>query len=130
MSDLKTIDELKKQFQESTKIKDVRQVAQSQQEIIDRLIQENELLKNKLAEMNNLMKMPSPEEIICIQQIEILKQASTKRELSLDEVKRLDLLVKNLRLVKEQSTENVSSPKYRDVTEAELVAIASSTDNQ
>ena len=69
------------------------------------------------------------EEMICIEQIDLLKQKSSSRELSLDEVKRLDLLVKNLRLIREQSTEVINTTDYKNLGEAELVAIASSRDD-
>jgi malate/lactate dehydrogenase len=89
---------------------------------------ENESLKRQVAQLQSMITIQSnsitPEELICIEQIGILKQSSSKRELSLDEVKRLDLLNKNLRLIKDQSTQAVDHKDYRNVKEADLVAIA------
>lgn len=127
MSNLVAIEELKEEFKQKSKAKELKEFAQAQQSLIDKLFQENKLLKDKMFQMEGIILNPTPEEIICIEQIEILKKTSKLREFTLDEVKRLDLLIKNLRLVKEQSTENVATPKYREVTEADLVAIASSS---
>lgn len=127
MSSLVSIDELKEEFKLKSKAKELKEFAQSQQILIEKLFQENKSLKDKISQLEGVFTTPTPEEIICIEQIDILKKTSKIRELTLDEVKRLDLLVKNLRLVKEQSTENVATPKYREVTEADLVAIASSS---
>lgn len=85
---------------------------------------DNEQLSRRVKELSEI-KSVSPEELICVEQIRILQNRSAQRELSLEEVKKLDYLIKNLRLIKEQSTENLASTVYRDVTEDDLVAIAS-----
>lgn len=46
----------------------------------------------------------SPEQAICEMQIQKLQKAATQRELTLEETKRLDLLIKNLYLAKGQPT--------------------------
>lgn len=125
MSNLISIEELKKEFDQKNKAKELKEFAQAQQNLIEKLLNENKVLKEKLSQLEGVFTNPTPEEIICTQQIDILRKVSQHRELSLDEVKRLDLLIKNLRLIKEQSTENVATPKFREVTEADLVAIAS-----
>jgi len=132
MSNLVSIEDLKKEFVQKNKAKELKEFAKIQQDFIEKLIQENKNLKEKLLQLENVFNTPTPEEIICIEQIDHLKKLSKNRELTLEEVKRLDLLIKNLRLIKEQSTENVSTPKDRDVTETELVAIAisSTTEDQ
>lgn len=86
-------------------------------------IDKEQLLRRvkELTEIKNI----TPEELICVEQINILQNRSAQRELSLEEVKKLDYLIKNLRLIKEQSTANLASATYRDVTEEDLVAIAS-----
>lgn len=63
------------------------------------------------------------EEFICIEQIKILKDRSRERELDINDVKKLDLLIKNLRLIRSQPTENTSST-VRDVSEVDLLAAA------
>lgn len=92
--------------------------------IVEALKAENEALKEKVRELSrtNLRLMPTDEEIICIEQIQVLKNRSAQRELSLDEVKRLDLLIKNLRLLREQSTQVIESIDYTNMKEADLVA--------
>lgn len=120
MEDIKSV---KKEY-----IKSVKTFEESSLETINKLRQENETLKQKVFQLEHLISFQAtvtPEELVCARQIQILKNTSDQRELTLDEVKRLDLLIKNLRLIKDQSTENVSNPQYRDVTEADLVRIAS-----
>lgn len=100
---------------------------------LSRLESENEMLKEKVVALEKMLADSStskllgldvaPEELICLEQIKLIENTSRARELTLDEVKKLDLLIKNLRLIKNQSTENLN-PSYRDVSEAELVAIA------
>jgi|CXWK01.1.fsa_nt_gi hypothetical protein len=92
-----------------------------------KLKQENSLLREKILSLESILSKPlavTPEELICVEQIDIIKQKSAGRELSLDEIKRLDLLIKNLRLVKEQSTQTIEHKDYRNVKEVDLVAIA------
>lgn len=98
-------------------------------------------LHNRIAELeaeNKSLKLQlqlkltpyiSSEEMICIEQISMLKEASANRQLSLDEIKRLDLLIKNVRIVRGENkpidVESTSS------TEAELLAlVVNSTDNE
>jgi hypothetical protein len=84
------------------------------------------LLMNKFSE--SLVRQLVPEEIICIEQIERLHKLSNERALVLDEVKRLDLLVKNLKLIREESTIIVNQ-NSDSLKEAELVAIIRSSEN-
>lgn len=67
------------------------------------------------------------EEIIALKQLERLKKTALERELTLDEVKRMDLLVKNKRLAQGNAT-NINDNKKdlpKDVTPAQLIQIAS-----
>lgn len=125
-----SIEDLRKEFVESG---DTSELATNRQELAERVIEENKALLQKIANLEQVIKdlqtttdfglSVSPEELICISQIKILEGMSNSRELTLDEVKKLDLLIKNHRLIKNKSTENLN-PQYRDVSEAELVAIA------
>lgn len=131
MSDTLDVKALKKQFETATKARELKVYAEAQYNLIEKLEQENKHLKEKLEHMEKMLMSSklaaqrlSPEEVICIEQIEVLKSKSANRELSLEEVKRLDLLVKNLRLIREQSTAVINSGDYEAVGEAELVAIA------
>lgn len=136
MSKVIDIQDLNREFVEKTKLKDVKQFAEKQQTLIQTLIDQNNSLREKIDHLESLlMSTPSravrieitPEEAICIEQIEVLRSKSASRELSLDEVKRLDLLVKNLRLIREESTEVINTTSYsNDISEEALVAIATS----
>ncbi len=131
MSDIVDIKELREQFQEKVKSKELKEFAHSQQLLIEQLCVQNQTLKDKLAHAESMMmqgnafKIPmDAEELICIEQIALLKGKSASRELSLDEVKRLDILVKNLRLIRDQSTQVIDAKEYTDVREEDLVRIA------
>lgn len=74
-------------------------------------------------ESRGMVHIPA-EEIICLEQIEILGTKSALRELSLDEVKRLDLLVKNLKLIRDKTDDAIDIPNLEKIGEDNLVAIA------
>lgn len=104
-----------------------KELEKEKDSVIFSLKQENVLLKQRIAQLETSMQKQStitPEELICIEQIAIVKSKSSNRELSLDEVKRLDILIKNLRLIQDQSTEAIDHKDYRNVKEVDLVAIA------
>jgi hypothetical protein len=79
-----------------------------------------------LSSKSNVVRMEiTSQELNCMEQIDLLRGKSASRELSLDEVKRLDLLIKNLRLIREESTEVINTASYStDISEDTLVAIA------
>lgn len=99
--------------------------------IIEQLKEE---IKSLQAQLNVLKALSQPtikmqissEEMICIEQLEVLRNRSSQRELSLDDVKRLDILIKNLRLIRNESTEVINTTNYNTVNEDDLVAIATS----
>lgn len=124
--------DLRKEFLRERSATDKEEFMQRQQELIEKLIKENNLLMEKLESNESLLTHGSKnlligndnaEELVCIEQINILKEHSRKRELDINEVKKLDLLIKNLRLIRSQPTE-ADSASFRDVTEVDLVAIA------
>lgn len=132
MSNVFSIEELRKEFLEKSKPKDVKEFVAKQQDLLEKFIRENEELKKQIAHANEIIKtMGAPlalsreneEELICIEQIKILKERSRSRELDINDVKKLDLLIKNLRLIRSQPTDNINA-SYRDVSEEELLAIA------
>ena len=112
------------------KQKELREFVAAQEKAMESLMKENRFLKEKLFSLEQMLQtqviaqsMPlSEEEIICIDQISVLKSKSSSRELSLDEVKRLDLLIKNLRLIRQQSTQVIESKDYINMKESDLVA--------
>jgi hypothetical protein len=140
MDNILDISDLRKQFVEKTKLKDVKLFAEKQQEVIEKLLVENTNLKEKLNHLETIVKnlpVQSPvikvpmtiEELICLEQIDLLKMKSKDRELSLDETKRLDIFIKNLRLIRNESTEVINTTNYSTVNEVELVAIATGKQN-
>lgn len=103
-------------------------------EVLENLKKENELLKAKLrhlegvllSQKDSLVLRITPEEQICIKQIEILNNRSMERELNLEEVKKLDLYIKNLKLIRQEANMIVESTKSNKLSEAELLALVSS----
>ena len=124
-------------FIKDAKKQELQKFTESQHTMINKLQEENNFLKQKLGALERMLveleqrkvnfSSMADEELICIEQIQVLKQKSSTRELSLDEAKRLDLFIKNLRLIREQSTEVINSADYRDLGEEALVRIASSS---
>jgi predicted P-loop ATPase/GTPase len=68
----------------------------------------------------------APEEEIAQIQLERLRQAAQNRTLTLEEIRAYDLLVKNKRLVLDESTINLGKNQYRDVADTELLKLAAS----
>jgi hypothetical protein len=106
-------------------------------DFIDKLKSENLVLKKKVKQLEGmlmsskdhlLLKAPPAEERICIKQIELLNQHSMMRELTLEEVKKLDFLVKNLKIL-QKSNETDDKKEERDVSESDLLALVSEDDN-
>lgn len=115
---------------------ELKQFAEAQHKTItllqDKLTQvemENQHLKQMLVEhpsIKNPIKIEvTPEEMIITEQIDHLRKASFLRALTIEEVKKLDLLVKNLKLVKSEPTTIVATKVTDNVSEAKLVEIAS-----
>jgi len=137
MSNIISIEELRKEFLEKTKPKDVKEFVQRQQELLEKYMRENVELKKQLEHANEVIKHTgsglligndNAEELICVEQIQILKERSKTRELDINDVKKLDLLIKNLRLIRSQPTDNITTSS-RDVSEDDLIAIANSENN-
>jgi uncharacterized protein (DUF1800 family) len=125
------IAEIKKAYKEAVKVKEVKEIAETQNRIIEKLRAENEELKARLAalQQNKLANIGSKvptEELICIEQIELLRAKSLGRELTLEEAKKLDLFVKNLRLAREQATQVIDTVDYQNLSQEELENIAQS----
>jgi hypothetical protein len=103
-------------------------------DFIDKLKSENLVLKKKVKQLEGMLmsskdlKAPPAEERICIKQIELLNQHSMMRELTLEEVKKLDFLVKNLKIL-QKSNETDDKKEERDVSESDLLALVSEDDN-
>lgn len=133
MSDIIDIGDLRKSLVEKTEKKDLSEFAEKQQEIIERyqfeikiLKEKNQHLEHLLTSLSNgeMVKQVTPEEMICIEQIQILKSKSSQRELSLDEAKRLDLFVKNLKVIRGEVSKVIDAPNLERVDTDDLIAIA------
>ena len=120
MEDIKTLAKKSK--------KEMEETISSQETIIAKQKEQIDYLENKISQMKSFVTLNSTpvsnEELICIEQISLIKTKSMSRELSLDEVKRLDILIKNLRLIREQSTDVTKEKDYRNEKEDVLVAAA------
>lgn len=121
MSDVINIQDLKNSAIENMDIEQLRSQNLTLQNNLSKIMAENIVLKQQLG---NKYSEPSNEELVCIEQIRLMKLASDLRELSLDEVKRLDLLVKNLKMLKDSRSKD-KDIDFDSITEEELVAIAS-----
>lgn len=134
MSNIVSIDELRKEFLEKQKPKDIKEFVHKQQELLEKYMQQVKNLEEKLAHSDliiqqmgkNLAVMPTDEEIVCLEQIKYLKDRSEQRELDVNDIKKFDLLVKNLRLIRSQATE-VFDTSAKDLTAEELIGIATET---
>lgn len=133
MSDIVDISDLRKSLVEKTEKKDLTEFAEKQQQVIERLTFEIKTLKEKNQHLEHLLTSLSqgetvtqvtPEEMICIEQIQILKSKSSQRELSLEEAKRLDIFVKNLKVIRGDSSQVIDAPLLEKVTTDDLIAIA------
>lgn len=96
-------------------------------------------LKNLLITTTNITQsndptkiIITPEERICDAQILLLESIAMHQPLTLEEVKILDLLVKNKKIIKEQSLviETESKPVKSVLPKADLVRLASKLDKE
>src|SRR5882724_8395937 len=114
------IDSLSKKFENSLELKlycdaqylllqkQTAQITQLQAEIAHL---KDLLSKTPLTDDQSSKFVASVEQTICEMEIERLKETAMNRGLTLEETKRLDLLVKNLFLAKEQKKDNQTSFK-------------------
>lgn len=99
-------------------------------EFIDKLKEENRVLRQKVQQLEQMLMSTSesltlkvtPEEQICIKQIDSLNRISNERDLTLEEVKKLDFLVKNLKLIRKEAN-SIVEMSAKDVTPDELLAL-------
>lgn len=129
MSEISTVTDIREYFATSDE-QELRQYSMTLYKTMEALKKENDILLEKVSYLESVLSSKasatiipsSDEEIICIEQINVLKSKSASRELSLDEVKRLDLLIKNLRLIRSQSTNAIDVTDYSNLKEESLVA--------
>lgn len=80
---------------------------------------------NKILDANT-----NTDQLICEIQIERIKKTAMDRDLTLEETKRLDLLVKNLYLSKEKNSAIPVDFEKFDISEAQLIEIAAKPEKQ
>jgi phosphopantetheinyl transferase (holo-ACP synthase) len=137
--DIIDINDLRKAMQEKAKEENAEKFIETQHKTIEQLCKQIEALKEKNTHLENVLKAVvkpglvsevTQEELICIEQIDIIKNRSSQRELTTDEVKKLDLLIKNLKLLRQESTVIMSKSSYKSLPEDELLALAVSTKDE
>jgi hypothetical protein len=135
----KDISQIQKEFLEQSKTKSLEETISKLNETVDKLLKSIEekdseilALQRRLnGEGSSLVRplaVPLPdEELISNSQLERLKHAAMNRELSLEEVKKFDLLVKNKRLAQGETTTIVADYKNlpANLQKTELIKIAS-----
>ncbi len=134
---------------ESTRLEEGSfQAAQDNSFTIDKVLRDNKKKEEEINHIKGLLEQNIPvlieerkpqniisldittEEEIAEVQLQKLKEAAKKRALTLEEARIYDILVKNKRLARKESTINLDNQGYRDVSEAELLKIASKSENE
>ncbi len=121
-------------FADMKELAELQDYANAQFELINQLKQEIELVKQENDHLKQLLSsVPKgaiihsnpmdDEELICIEQIKKLKEQSRNRELTLDEVKKLDLLHKNLKIKRDNSIIDIKPTKQKSLSSDKLLAI-------
>jgi hypothetical protein len=93
---------------------------------IERLQNENTklliILKEAGIEESGLDKIDD-EEVICVQQIKLLKEKSDEEELSIEDVKKLDILHRNLKIARGENTRVNQKSKTNNASTKDLISI-------
>lgn len=117
---------------------------EQQHKTIDGLMRKNEQLQQEVSHLKQLLEstlqnvstqlhpvervIVTPEEALIDRQIEMIQHRAFDRELTLEDTKKLDLLIKNKRLAKEQSTTiQGKTKKYNNdklISSKELIQLA------
>jgi hypothetical protein len=120
---------------------DLQSYCDHQYHTINQITKENQELKSKVEHLEALVQSTtdlkvkrieeSPEQLICEIQITKLKSKSFERELTLEETKRLEILIRSLYLIKEKG-EGELTAEFKSLTESisveNLAQIASRPD--
>lgn len=106
----------------------LQQLVESQKRTIDELTQKVASLQDENLQLKSLHENTaslfgnaaiSNEELICLKQIQDMKQLSDSRPLTLDETRRLDILIKNLQTVRATGKKD-SGNSFNNLPVAEL----------
>jgi hypothetical protein len=137
------LDEHKSLDQLSKEVLSLKRENQAAMKTIEKLLKDLSKKNEEIAHLQTLVstavpvKVPekkknafqfTPEEEIAMIQLDRLRKIAATRALTLEETKIYDLLVKNKRLSQDESTVNLSKAQYRDVSEVDLLQIASTSD--
>lgn len=98
-----SIEQLSKKFQQEVSKNELREFAEKQTRELVLLKEENEHLKKLISKNESFIiqtERVSPEELICLTQINNLKKISDSADFTYEEVKKFSELVKTLRLIK------------------------------
>ena len=108
---------------------ELMEFSEAQHRTINELAKKNIELHNEVLELKRLLEgtvplfgtekmIPSNEEMICLKQIEDFRKISDNCTLTLDETRQLDLLVKNLTSIRQNSKKdiNASAKQIDDTT--------------
>lgn len=128
--------DLKSAVQLTKELDELKEINLKQIQIIEQLGKELAIRETKLKQVEHLLVghreavviEVSAEEEICEMQINRIRAAARERDLTLEEAKKLDLLIKNKRLSQDQSTITVEARRVPDLPEATLLQIAGHKD--
>jgi hypothetical protein len=119
--------------------KELQDYCEKQYEVLQTALLDNKKLQEEVSHLKELLinmvstenkietVIESPAEATCKFQIEKIEQTAVQRELTLDEVKKLDLLIKNKRLYEKDRKVLETKKKNKELqeyTEAEIIKIA------
>jgi hypothetical protein len=106
----------------------VTQVKRLEEELYDT----KSLLTAAVPMENKVQLDVAPEQLICEMQIKKLEKVSMERDLTLEETKKLDLLVKNLLLIKEdkKGIKEAEFNKVEDISEAQLLSLVTAPETK
>lgn len=127
-------------YKECKSEKERQEFVIKQHSTLSTLIEKNKQLEEQVAHLKEMLTeaMPlistekiivTPEEALIDQQIKILNDRSLGRELTLEDIKKLDLLIKNKNILKEE-TKTIEAASYSikknntNFSKAELIQIA------
>jgi hypothetical protein len=116
-SNSKGIDNMAAKFEIKALNKKIKELEQKNYKL-EQLIREHGLEDE--AEVENTM---SDEEYICVNEISNLKKLSENGQFTEQDAKVLDILYKNLRMIRGQSTDESKKKKHKKLNKAELFKI-------
>lgn len=136
LDEAKTLDQLKKELaaqQRETKaailtvqklLKDLNAKNEEIKSLQEMLTKTAQVIQPVQSKKDGLLLDITSEEEIAVKQLERLRQLANTRALTLEETKIYDLLVKNKRLSRDETTVNLSKEQYRHLDASQLIQIA------